>query len=168
MAKLTDSRCHEGETLTASFVADAAGSVFVKLTGDSDSVQVEAQPCNAAGVFEWKASPDDLSTVGTGSVRWVAFARLADGDVEAIADGRIYVRPATSKYRAVVEAIQTAIENWAGNANQTVTCGEISITAKSITDLRTALDYYRAKMNADEAGVSSVGGPRLIRTKFGR
>lgn len=168
MAKLTDSKCHEGESLTASFVADGAASVFVRMTGDSDSVQIEAQPCNAAGVFEWKASPDDLASVGTGLVRWVAFARFDGGDVQSVADGRVYVRPATSKYRAVVEAIQSAIESWAGNANQTVTCGEISITAKSIADLRSALDYYRAKMNADEAGVSSVGGPRLIRTNFGR
>lgn len=165
MAKLTDARCYEGETLTAAFAtADDVTALSVTLKGASASAEVAAE--GGGGSWTLAAGADAVGGL-SGLVRWVAFAKSPRG-TEAVASGRIYVRPLVSKWREVVEAIDTAITNWASSPNQTVTCGEISITAKTVGDLFAARDRYRALAEADEAGSSAAGGPRVIRASFGR
>lgn len=162
MANLTDARCYGGETITAAFKTDAdCASVVVALKGEDGEAEVAAT--GGGGAWELSAVPGF-----TGLVRWVAFAVSASGARSAIAGGRIYVRPLVSKWREVVTAIDEAIQSWSSSPNQTVTCGEISITAKSVGDLFAARDRYRALADADEGGTATASGPRVIRASFGR
>lgn len=163
MANLTDARCYEGETIEAAFKTDAdCASVVVSMKGEDGETEISATG-DGAGAWTLSAALDF-----TGLVRWVAFAVSATGGRSAIASGRIYVRPLVSKWREVVTAIDEAIQSWSSNPNQTVTCGEISITAKTVGDLFAARDRYRALADADENGTATASGPRIIRASFGR
>lgn len=160
MAKLTDKKAFEGETLTAQFIDPKADSVSVTLKDGTNAAVIAATKADG-GVFNFSTNPEGFS----GLVRWIAMANREDGKA-VIANGTIYIRPLVSKYREVVDAIDEAIRTWATNPNHTVTCGEISITAKSVQDLFDARAEYKSRAEADEAGVASAGGPKQLKVRF--
>lgn len=166
MAKLTDKSAFQGETLSATFHADAAATGITVTLKDGTSSAVIAATKNPDGSWGFKASPDQLNGF-EGRTNWVAIAVSQDGS-SVIASGHIFIRPLVSKWREVVDAIEEAIKGWGTNANQTITVGEISITAKTLDDLIAARNHFKQKADADEAGRESVGGPRIMLTCFGR
>ena len=71
-----------------------------------------------------------------------------------------------SKYRAVVAAIETALQNWGNNPNQSISVGEISISYKSYDDLLAILAYWRNRVKADEEGTQPAGGVQFMKVRF--
>ena len=164
MAKLTDARAFDGETLFATFNTDPGiDSVTVTLKDGASAAVIEAEK-KSPGVFDFKTDPQTFKDF-TGRTNWVAMANASDG-VKVIASGSIYIRPLRSKFREVVDAIDAVIQTWGQNPNQTVTVGEVSITAKNLDELLTIRASYQAKADADEAGVLNASGPKLMKTRF--
>ena len=164
MAKLTDQKAFEGETLTATFENVAADviSILVILKSSEGSVSKVA----VLDDDKWSVSigDDDLGDI-SGQCRWVAMANSPNGSA-VIANGSIYIRPLVSKWRDYVTAIDSAIQTWSANPNHTITVGEISITAKTLDDLLALRADYLAKANADENGRTVSTGPRVMKVRF--
>lgn len=165
MAKLTDRSAYQGETLHATFRDDAATSISVTLKDGTSSAVIAATKAED-GSWVFAATPEQLNGF-EGRTNWVAMSMRPDGS-SVIAGGHIYIRPLVSKWREVVDAIEEAIRGWGTNANQTITVGEVSITAKTLDDLIAARNHFKQKADADEAGRESSGGPRIMLTTFGR
>ena len=162
--RFTDRAVFDGETLTGTWTApDGATAVTVKLADGAKEATIEA---TANGDRTWTATATAETLAGfSGATRWIVYATTPDG-VEQIGFGSVYIRPLVSRYRAVVAAIETALQNWANNPNRTITVGELSITYKDRADLLDILAYYQRKAAADENGTTPTGGVQLIRTRF--
>lgn len=162
--RFTDRAVFDGETLTGTWTASAgATAVSVRLSDGVKSAEVAAND-NGDGTWTATASADALSGL-SGAVRWIAYAAGADG-TEAIASGSVYVRPLVSKHRAVVAAIENALQNWAANPNRQISVGEVSITYKDRDELLDILAYWRRRAEADEGGRQPAGGVQRIVTRF--
>ena len=157
-------RFFDGETLTGTWTAPAgATAVVVKLADGAKNAEVAA---TANGDGTWTAKADAATLAGfSGATRWIVYATTPDG-VEQIAFGAVYIRPLVSKYRAVVAAIENALQNWANNPNRSISVGELQITYKDRADLLDILAYYQRKAAADENGTTPTGGVQLIKTRF--
>ena len=162
--RLTDRTAFDGETLTGTFTAPGdATAVTLKL---SDGVKAADVAATANGDGSWTATATPETLAGfSGATRWIVYATTPDGS-EAIANGAVYIRPLVSKYRAVVAAIENALQNWANNPNRSISVGELQITYKDRADLLDILAYYQRKAAADENGVQPAGGVQLIKTRF--
>lgn len=162
--RFTDRAVFDGETLTGTWTApDGATAVTVKLSDGAKSAEVAA---SANGDGTWTAKADAATLAGfSGATRWIVYATTPDS-VEQIAFGAIYIRPLVSKYRAVVAAIENALQNWANNPNRSISVGELQITYKDRADLLDILAYYQRKAEADEDGRTPTGGVQLIKTRF--
>lgn len=162
--RFTDRAVFDGETLTGTWTApDGATAVTVKLADGAKEATVDA---TANGDRTWTATATAETLAGfSGATRWIVYATTPDG-VEQIGFGSVYIRPLVSRYRAVVAAIETALQNWANNPNRTITVGELSITYKDRADLLDILAYYKRKAAADENGTTPTGGVQLIKTRF--
>lgn len=162
--RFTDRAVFDGETLTGTWTAPAgATAVVVKLADGAKNAEVAA---TANGDGTWTAKADAATLAGfSGETRWIVYATTASG-TEAIASGAVYVRPLVSKYRAVVAAIENALQNWANNPNRSISVGELQITYKDRADLLDILAYYQRKAAADENGIQPAGGVQLIKTRF--
>ena len=162
--RFTDRAVFDGETLTGTWTAPAgATAVVVKLADGAKNAEVAA---TANGDGTWTAKADAATLAGfSGATRWIVYATTPDG-VEQIAFGAVYIRPLVSKYRAVVAAIENALQNWANNPNRSISVGELQITYKDRADLLDILAYYQRKAAADENGVQPAGGVQLIKTRF--
>ena len=162
--RLTDRTAFNGETLTGTFTApDGATAVTLKLSDGVKSAEVSAIH-NDDGTWTATATPTTIAGF-SGATRWIAYAETPDGS-EAIADGEIYIRALVSKYRAVVAAVENALQNWANNPNRSISVGELQITYKDRADLLDILAYYQRKAEADENGVQPAGSVQLIKTRF--
>lgn len=163
--RLTDRAAFDGETLTGTFTApDGTTSVTVKLSDGVKSATVQAT-ANADGTWTATATAETLSGF-SGATRWIAYA-FAAGGTEAIADGEIYIRALVSKYRAVVAAVENALQNYGNNPNASIQVGEISITYKDYDDLLSILAYWRRRAEADERGTRPAGGCQMVKVRFG-
>lgn len=162
--RFTDRAVFDGETLTGTWTAPAgATAVAVKLADGAKAAEVAA---TANGDGTWTAIATHETLAGfSGATRWIAYATTPDG-VEQIAFGAVYIRPLVSRYRAVVAAIENALQNWANNPNRSISVGELSITYKDRADLLDILAYYQRKAAADENGTTPAGGVQLIKTRF--
>lgn len=162
--RFTDRAVFDGETLTGTWTApDGATAVTVKLSDGAKNAEVAA---TANGDGTWTAKADAATLAGfSGATRWIVYATTPDS-VEQIAFGAIYIRPLVSKYRAVVAAIENALQNWANNPNRSISVGELQITYKDRADLLDILAYYQRKAEADEDGRTPTGGVQLIKTRF--
>lgn len=162
--RFTDRAVFDGETLTGTWTApDGATAVTVKLSDGAKNAEVAA---TANGDGTWTAKADAATLAGfSGATRWIVYATTPDS-VEQIAFGSIYIRPLVSKYRAVVAAIENALQNWANNPNRSISVGELQITYKDRADLLDILAYYQRKAEADEDGRTPTGGVQLIKTRF--
>lgn len=161
MAKLTDRTAFVGETLEATFDTLPADATAVKvlLAGDTKSESVEATRDGDRWNFEH--TPTDLD----GNVRW--FLQVyRQTRMSVAASGTIYIRPTVSKYRAVVAAIENALQNWGNNPNRRIQCGELSIEYKDRDELVGLLSYWRSRAEADENGNTASSGPLKIRGGF--
>lgn len=162
--RFTDRAVFDGETLTGTWTApDGATAVSVKLADGAKNTIVAATR-NDDGTWTATATPETLAGF-SGATRWIVYATTPDG-VEQIAFGAVYIRPLVSKYRAVVAAIETALQNWANNPNRSISVGELQITYKDRADLLDILAYYQRKAAADENGIQPAGGVQLIKTRF--
>ena len=162
--RLTDRAAFDGETLTGTFTApDGTTAVAVKLADGVKSATVNAVQ-GADGT--WTATATAATLAGfSGATRWIAYA-TTPGGTEAIDSGEIYIRALVSKYRAVVAAIETALQNWGNNPNQSISVGEISISYKSYDDLLAILAYWRNRVKADEEGKQPAGGVQFMKVRF--
>lgn len=162
--RFTDRAAFDGETLTGTFaVPSGAASVRVKLADGFKTATVDATP-NGDGT--WTANAPAAQMAGfTGATRWVVYAEDSDGTY-AVETGIIYIRPLVSKYRAVVAAIENALQNWAANPNKQISVGEMSISYKDRDELLDILAYYRSRADADERGRAPAGGVQIVRTRF--
>ena len=162
--RFTDRAVFDGETLTGTWTAPAgATAVVVKLADGAKNAEVAA---TANGDGTWTAKADAATLAGfSGATRWIVYATTPDG-VEQIAFGAVYIRPLVSNDRAVVAAIENALQNWANNPNRSISVGELQITYKDRADLLDILAYYQRKAAADENGTTPTGGVQLIKTRF--
>lgn len=162
--RFTDRAVFDGETLTGTWTAPAgATAVTIKLADGAKTAEVAAT-ANSDGT--WTATATAATLAGfSGATRWIVYATTPDG-VEQIAFGAVYIRPLVSKYRAVIAAIETALQNWANNPNRSISVGELQITYKDRADLLDILAYYQRKAAADENGIQPAGGVQLIKTRF--
>lgn len=163
--RLTDRTAFDGETLTGTFTAPVGTTaVAVKL---SDGVKSATAEATANGDGTWTATVTAETLAGfSGATRWIAYATTPDG-TEAIANGEIYLRSLVSKYRAVVAAVENALQNYGSDPNKSIQVGELSITYKDYADLLSILSYWRRRVAADEAGtVPPAGGVRIVKTRF--
>lgn len=161
----TDKTMYEGETLSGVWPVPAdTESVVVKISDGTKSATVDAVKADDS-TFKATTAPDTLSGF-SGATRWIVYA-TTPGGTEVVASGSIYIRPLVSRYRAVVAAIETALQNWANNPNQTITVDSINITYKDRDDLLGILNYWRSRADADENGVPpSSCGIRRIKVRF--
>ena len=127
------------------------------------TVNESARVCSVSAA----RSPFVISLAGfSGATRWIAYATTPDG-TEAIANGSIYIRALVSKYRAVVAAVEKALENYGNNPNKSIQVGELSITYKDYADLLNILAYWRSRAEADENGMQpKTGGVRFLKVRF--
>lgn len=114
---------------------------------------------------KWELSLD--STALSGRVRFAIFATLKNGDKDLIDSGYFTIRAMVSKYRAVVEAIDKALQGVAANGKYSVSVGEISMTDKTFDEMLKGRSYYLALAEEDEVGESDVGRVSTIQTRFG-
>jgi hypothetical protein len=150
--------------LTGTFTApDGTTAVAVKLADGVKSATVNALQ-GADGTWTATATAETLSGF-SGATRWIAYA-TTPGGTEAIGSGAIYIRPLVSKYRAVVAAIENALQNWANNPNRSITVGELQITYKDRAELLDILAYYQRKAAADENGTQPAGGVQFLKARF--
>jgi len=87
MAKLTDSKCFEGESLSATFHTDAAVTSVSVTLKDGTNAKVISATKTADGVFNFSASAADLAGF-SGFMRWLAIAN-APGGCFSIGSGAI-------------------------------------------------------------------------------
>jgi len=162
--KLTDRTAFAGETLIGTFAApQGTTAVVVKLSDGVHEAMINAVD-NGDGTWTATATSETLAGF-SGETKWIVYATTPDGS-EAIANGAIYIRPLVSRYRAVVAAIENALQNWANNPNRSISVGELQITYKDRADLLDILAYYQRKAEADENGVQPAGSVQLIKTRF--
>ena len=163
--RLTDRTAFDGETLTGKFTAPVGTTaVSVKL---SDGVKNATVAATANGDGTWTATATAETLAGfSGATRWIAYATTPDG-TEAIANGEIYLRALVSKYRAVVAAVENALQNYGNNPNKSITVGDLSITYKDYADLLSILAYWRRRAEEDETGQQpKTNGPKFMKVRF--
>lgn len=163
--RFTDRAAFDGETLTGTFAAPAGTTAVDVLLSDGRTSATVAATKNADGTWTATAPAEALKGL-SGAVNWRALAAAPDG-TEVVAAGSIYVRPLVSRYRADLEAVERAIAAWAANPNQSVTCGELGVTYKTLDGLLAARSTLRALVAADEGGAPQPGGVRVVKVRFG-
>ena len=133
----------QGETAT--FTVADSGYSAVRLAYGAKS----ADMAKADGA--WSAA---ISTAGlSGRVNYAIFA---DGVV--VSSGCFVVQLLVSPYRAVVAAIDAAMQKVAANGKYSVTVGEISLQDKTFDEMMKWRGYYESLADAQESGgVSSIG-----------
>lgn len=161
MAKLTDRAAFAGETLAATFAAGATDAAAKIIMADGETT-LEAAATRDGDTWKVAVSPSNLS----GNVRWHFQTTAEDGGVSVAASGAIYLKPLVSKYRAVVAAIEVALQNWGNNPNKQISVGEVSITYKDREELVGLLSYWRSRATADENGTTATSGPLKVKGGF--
>lgn len=163
--RFTDRAVFDGETLTGTWTApDGATAVVVKLADGAKNAEVAATD-NGDGTWTATATAETLAGF-SGATRWIVYATTAGG-TEAIASGAVYVRPLVSKYRAVVAAVENALQNYGNNPNKSITVGDLSITYKDYADLLSILAYWRRRAEEDETGQQpKTNGPKFMKVRF--
>ena len=81
------------------------------------------------------------------------FAIFADGAL--VEEGTFSVRVLVSKYRAIVAAIDAAIQKAAANGLSSVSVGEINITNRPFDEMQKIRASYLNMAVAEESGVSA-------------
>ena len=163
MARLKDKIAFEGESLSEDFRAPAGTTALVvNLADDTSARSIKAT--SVVDIWHFAASPSDLKGL-SGKVRWNAMVHVGSEDM-VIDYGSIYIRPLVSKYREVLAAIDEALKSWDSSPNHTVSVGEITITAKTRSDLVSARAYWQGRADADESGSGVGGGPLRLKVCF--
>ena len=161
MAKLTDRTAFVGEVLEATFetLPTDATAVKVLLADDTKTESVEAT--KDGDRWNFAHTPTELS----GNVRW--FLQVYKQErMSVAASGTIYLRPTVSKYRAIVAAIENALQNWGNNPNRRIQCGELTVEYKDREELVGLLSYWRGRAEDDENGNAPSSGPRIVKVRF--
>lgn len=163
--RFTDRAAFDGETLTGEFTAPGGTTAVTVMLSDGVKSASVAATRNDDGTWTATATAEALAGF-SGATRWIAYANTPDG-TEAIANGSIYIRALVSKYRAVVAAVEKALENYGNNPNKSIQVGELSITYKDYADLLNILAYWRSRAEADENGMQpKTGGVRFLKVRF--
>jgi len=129
------------------------------------SVQIGAASAVAMTLADgvWSASVSSADMAGV--VRYAVFATV-DGEKKAVETGAFTVRPLRSKYWAVVEAIDAALQGVAANGKYSITVGEISLQDKTFDEMIKFEEYYRGLAEQDETGMTSIGRVSTIQARF--
>lgn len=163
--RFTDRAAFDGETLTGDFTAPGGTTAVAVMLSDGAKSATVAATQNGDGTWTATATAEALAGF-SGATRWIAYATTPDG-TEAIANGSIYIRALVSKYRAVVAAVEKALENYGNNPNKSIQVGELSITYKDYGDLLNILAYWRKRAEADENGTPpQTGGVQFLKVRF--
>lgn len=134
----------QGETVTFT-VADAGYSTVRLEIAGLDAVMT-AQMTLAEG--HWT---DTYETKGVaGPFRFAIFA-----DDKLVEEGTFSVRVLVSKYRAIVAAIDAAIQKAAANGLSSVSVGEINITNRPFDEMQKIRASYLNMAVAEENGISA-------------
>ncbi len=162
---LTARSAFDGETLAGTFKAPAGTTAVVLKLADGAKTATARATANADGT--WTATLDPSALAGFhGPARWIAYATTPTG-TEAFATGDIYFRSLISPYRAVVAAVEQAIQNYGNNPNKSISVGDLSITYKDYADLLSILAYWKQRVRADEAGMEAkTGGVQFLKVRF--
>lgn len=134
----------QGETVTFA-VADSGYSAAQLQVGGADT-NLSVLMTLADG--RWTATVD--TTTLSGAFR---FAIFADGAL--VEEGAFSVRVLVSKYRAVVAAIDAAIQKAAANGLSSVSVGEINVTNRPFDEMQKIRASYLNMAVAEESGVSA-------------
>ena len=134
----------QGETATVEVVDGGYSAVTLRYGAAAASMTL------ADGVWTATLATSALS----GRYNWAIFA-----DGKAIGSGSFYVRPLVSKWRPVVDAIDTALQKLAANGKYSVTVGDISLQDKTYDEMMKFRAHYAALAEGDEDGTGAAGGP---------
>jgi len=142
-----DAKYTQGETITYT-LDDASYAAAVLHVGATQ------YPLTKTGSI-W--SVDIPTATMSGQYRYAA---IADGRVRD--SGTIAVAPLVSKYRAVIDAIDSALQGVATNGKYSISVGEISMQDKTFDEMVKARNYYQRLAEAEENGVAPSFGPRRV------
>ena len=142
-----DTHYFQGETITYALKDDGYASAVLKI----GTTEVALAKSDSG----WTATVDTKAMSGL-----YRYAVFADGRVRE--SGNIYVKPLVSRFRAVIEAIDAALQGVATNGKYSVSVGEISLQDKTFDEMVKARSYYERLANADENGVVATNGPKRI------
>lgn len=96
----------------------------------------------------WTATVDTKTL--SGAFRFAIFA-----DAALVEEGSFSVRVLVSKYRAIVAAIDAAIQKAATNGLSSVSVGEINVTNRPFDEMQKIRASYLNMAVAEESGVSA-------------
>ena len=144
---MADAAYIQGETITYT-LADASYTAATLHLGATKYALVLSDAV-------WSATID--STALSGRYR---FAAIADGSVRE--SGVLTVSPLVSKYRAVTEAIDTALQGVATNGKYSMSIGEIALQDKTFDEMVKAKSYYSRMAEAEETGIAPTFGPSRV------
>ena len=134
----------QGETVTFT-VADSGYSAAQLQVGGADT-NLSVLMTLADG--RWTATVDTETL--SGAFRFAIFA-----DDALVEEGAFSVRVLVSKYRAIVAAIDAAIQKAAANGLSSVSVGEINITNRPFDEMQKIRASYLNMAVAEESGVSA-------------
>jgi len=145
-----------GLTLSGSLVYTFGATTPVEVTCTDDGTS-----------FELAVSAIQTLTFGYGSIKYSAMQTV--GAVVSCVDyGTITVSAspsATSNYTATLAAVDTAIANYATNANKKIKVGEIEIEYRNLSELMSLRSFY-SNLIAKDTGRGARGGPYKIYSRF--
>jgi hypothetical protein len=134
----------QGETVTFT-VADSGYSAAQLQVGGADTT-LSVLMTIADG--RWTATVDTKTL--SGAFRFAIFA-----DDALVEEGSFSVRVLVSKYRAIVAAIDAAIQKAAANGLSSVSVGEINVTNRPFDEMQKIRASYLNMAVAEESGVSA-------------
>lgn len=132
----------------ATFTVANAGYTAVQLQVGGTDAAISALMTLADG--KWTASIDTKSLAG--AFRFAIFA-----DDALIEEGSFSVRVLVSKYRAIVAAIDAAIQKAAATGLSSVSVGELNISNRSFDEMQKIRASYLNMAVAEESGTSADG-----------
>lgn len=146
----------QGETIAIRIPDAGYDSVSLRIAD-----KAAAQLVLTDGMWTADVSSDNLS----GNLRYAALAHVG-ASVRCVAEGSVFVRVMRSRYRDVIEAINTAIEKVAANGKYSVTVGELSLQDKTFDEMVKFAAYYKGLAEAEEAGTATTGCVGTIFMEF--
>ena len=130
----------------ATFTVADAGYAAVQIQVGGADVTISANMARGDG--KWTATIDTKTLAG--AFRFAIFA-----DDALIEEGAFSVRVLVSKYRAIVAAIDAAIQKAAATGLSSVSVGELNISNRSFDEMQKIRASYLNMAVAEESGVSA-------------
>lgn len=134
----------QGETVTFAVADSGYSAAQLQVGGEATTLSVLMTLADG----RWTATVDTKTL--SGAFRFAIFA-----DDALVEEGAFSVRVLVSKYRAIVAAIDAAIQKAAANGLSSVSVGEINITNRPFDEMQKIRASYLNMAVAEESGVSA-------------